>query len=163
MVPPINTVKHYVQTSIGVIATGVLESIPIVNAVVAPATGTSADVKEGSVVKAVYIERWLSGNLLDQTTQFTLTVEKKREQEPVMTFAQSQNLGAYPNKKNILYTTQGVVNSIQSGAPTVPVIRQFMLIPKGKQRFGLDDQLVVNIAAIVSLVRCGVATFKEYT
>jgi len=162
MLAPINTVKHYVQHSSALLASSAVLTQILVTAIAAPATATSASVREGAVVKAVYIERWLIGDSAAAVSQFTLTVEKKRINEAVMTFSESQNLGAYHNKKNILYTTQGILGSVD-GAPTVPVIRNYIAIPKGKQRFGLGDQLVVNIAAIVVLRHCGIETYKEYT
>ncbi len=160
MLAPINTVKHYVHHSNAVTATGAITNQGVVLAVVAPATGSATQVREGAIVKAVYIERWL---ISDQATlaQFTLVIEKKRQAEPDMTFAQSQNLGAYPNKKNILYTSQGILGAI-AGAPTVPVFRQFIMIPKGKQRFGAGDELMVNIGAVSAVRHCGIDTFKEY-
>ncbi len=162
MVAPINTIKHYVHRSNVGISTGTISNIIIVDAAVAPGNSTPQEVTEGSIIKAVYLEFWLSSNGASGTeTQFTLTVEKKRSLEAAMTNAQANNLGAYPNKKNILYTTQGIVNS-NTGSGAVPVLRQYVLIPKGKQRFGLDDQLLVNIAAVGALQLCGISTFKEY-
>ncbi len=162
MVAPINSIKHYVHRSNVGIATGTITNVIIVDAVVAPGNATPQAVTEGSVIKAVYLEFWLASNAAEGAeTQFTLTVEKKRSLEAAMTNAQANNLGAYPNKKNILYTTQGIVNS-NTGSGAVPVIRQYVLIPKGKQRFGLDDQFVVNIAAVGALQLCGISTYKEY-
>jgi len=161
MLAPINTVKHYVHNSKSTILSGTVANQPIVVASVAPAVSNAFDVREGAVVKAVYVERWLISEGTSVTSQFTLTIEKKRVAEADMTFTQSQNLGAYPNKKNILYTTQGILPAI-NGGPTVPVIRQYVLIPKGKQRFGAGDELVVNIAVIIDSQACGIATFKEY-
>jgi len=162
MLAPINTIKHYVHSTQLLITAGTISNDPIIVAVRAPATALSSEVREGAVIKAVYIERWLGGNTAGNFHQFTLTVEKKRTTESDMTFSQSQNLGGYPNKKNILYTTQGVLGSIDDGNQAVPVLRQYVLIPKGKQRFGLDDQLMVNIAFISTGTRCGIATYKEY-
>jgi len=137
---PINTVKHYVQDPSFEVATSTIREHVVVDAVTAPATSSAAAVKEGSIVKAVYIERWLGGKgSANVVSLFNLTVEKKRDLEPSMTFAQSQNLGAYPNKKNILYTTQGNLSAQVNGSPHIPVIRNYIAIPKGKQRFGLDD------------------------
>jgi len=159
MVAPINSIKHYVPRATAVVLTGAIANDVIVNAIVAPATTASSSVIQGSVIKAVYIERWFSSNeAIGSETQFVLTVEKKRELEADMTNAQALNLGSYPNKKNILYTTQGIVTSSQS----VPVIRSWVLIPKGKQRFGLGDELMVNTAAVGELQTCGIATYKEY-
>jgi len=161
MLAPINTVKHYVQHPSALLLTGTIVNQPIVLAVVAPATGATNEVREGAVIKAVYIERWVIGDSAATVSQFTLTIEKKRQAEPDQNFTNSQNLSAYPNKKNILYTTQGIVGSVD-GAPTVPVFRQYIMIPKGKQRFGAGDELMVNIACITPLRHCGIETYKEY-
>jgi len=159
MVAPINSIKHYVPRASAVVLTGAIANDVLVHAIVAPATTFTSSVIQGAVIKAIYIERWFSSNeAIGSETQFVFTVEKKREDETAMTNAQALNLGSYPNKKNILYTTQGIVTPGQS----VPIIRQYILIPKGKQRFGLDDQLVVNTAAVGELQTCGISTYKEY-
>ncbi len=162
MVAPINANKHYVQLSNANIASGALFAFTIVDAVSAPATTTTADVEEGSVVKAVYIEMWIYGLGASGTdTQFFLDVEKIPSGATTMTFAQSSTLSAYPNKKNILYTSQGVIGGIDTNS--VAVLRNWILIPKGKQRMGLGDKIVLNIATIgAPLQRCGFSTYKEY-
>ncbi len=164
MLAPINTVKHYVHKAVSVTASGALSTTNLVRAVVAPATANAANVKEGSIVKAVYIEMWINADTATgDDAQFVLIVERKPGNQTDMTAAQSTNLGAYPNKKNILYTTQGVLAAGIDGAQSVPVIRNWVLIPKGKQRFGLDDSLQVHVSAVGALKTCGIATFKEYT
>ncbi len=163
MLAPINSIKHYVQTANTLISTGTKLSVKVANAVVAPATTNAFDVKQGAVLKAVFLEYWVGGNgSSGNETQFVLTVEKKRDAEADMTNAQALNLGSYPNKKNILFTTQGIIPAMLDGGMTVPLVRQFFLIPKGKQRFGLQDELMVTIAAVGALQVCGFATYKEY-
>jgi len=164
MLAPINSNKHYVHRTNVQLASGAIQNNVIVDAVVAPATGNAFDVEEGSVVKAVYIEIWLaSAGAAAATNQFSLTVEKLPNNLVAMTFAQSANLGAYTNKKNILYTTQGVLVSAASGTTSIPIIRQYILIPKGKQRMGLSDRLMVNISATGQPLNiCGIFTYKEY-
>ncbi len=162
MLAPIMSIKHYIPTSIGQIASGSILNQKLVHGVVAPANTNTFDVIEGATVKAVYIEMWLVSNQgAGDESQFVLTVEKKRAVETDMSNSNALNLQAYSNKKNILYTTQGIVGS-SSITGAVPVIRQYILIPKGKQRFGLDDELFVNVAAVGLLQRCGIATYKEY-
>jgi len=135
-----------------------------VDSVVAPAAANAFDVTQGSIVKATWIELWL---LLDVATgnraTFSITVEKLPSGVTPMTFAQSLNLGAYENKKNILYTTQGLIGSTFDQG-SMPVLKQYYLIPKGKQRMGLGDRIVVNIAntSAASMRFCGMSTFKEY-
>ncbi len=163
MLAPINSIKHYVQHTDAVVASGAIVNDRIIDAVVAPANTKVDDVIEGAVIKAVYIERWILGEgAAAVPSQFTLTVEKLQGGQGFMTFTESQNLASYDNKKNILYTTQGIVGEASVGASTVPILRTWILIPKGKQRFGLGDELVCNIGFVTSGRRCGVETYKEY-
>ncbi len=164
MLAPINTIKHYVHhANSSVLASGV-ESVKLVNAVVAPAVASADQVREGSVIKNVYVEFWIGGDgSSGDESQFTFTIEKKRDLEPDPTFGQMNNLGAYPNKKNILYTTQGIIPAMLDGGMTIPVSRNWVKIPKGKQRFGSDDELIVTLSAGSPLRFCGFTTYKEYT
>ncbi len=164
MLAPINTVKHYVHRSNLAIASGGITAISVVDAVVAPATTNPFDVKEGAVVKAVHLEYWLlpSGDT-GETTQFAAVLEKVPANAPSVTAAQTANLGSYLNKKNILWTSQGVLGQGIDGQSSVPVIRNWVLIPKGKQRFGQGDRLMFSVAPIATTLQiCGLSTFKEY-
>ncbi len=163
MLSPIQTVKHYVHRPNTFVATGAILVDLVAESVVAPATANAFSVSEGSVLKAIYIERWLNNSgATDSFLQFTLIVEKLPGNTPVMTTGQAQNLGAYPNKKNILYTTQGVLAAGVDGAQSIPATRNWILIPKGKQRMGLDDRIAVNVFAVGSLQVCGITIYKEY-
>ncbi len=82
-----------------------------------------------------------------------------------MTTASMAALHDYANKKNILFTAQGLLTPTDGGQ--VPVVRGWYKIPKGKQRFGLTDQLFVSIrnnnATSIDINFCGLAIYKEYT
>ncbi len=164
MAAPINTVKHYVQTANTGIASGGVTNIAVVDAVVAPATTNAGDVKQGAIVKAVYLEYWIwGGGATGLDTQFNLAVYKAPVNIVAITAAQLLNMGSYENKKNILFATQGVVGSGIDGNQAIPVLRQWMLVPKGKQRFGLSDRLMVSVTSTGTLLQlCGFATYKEY-
>ncbi len=162
--PVINSNKHFVHRTNVAVASGAILVNDIVDSVVAPATANSFNVEEGSVVKAVYVEIWIIGNAADTTLGVVIgTVEKIPNNAPQMTFAQSVNLGAYPNKKNILYTTQGIVAN-GTGGPAIPFIRQWISIPKGKQRMGLTDRIVLNLSSsgTAGINVCGIFIYKEY-
>ncbi len=133
-------------------------NIEYVNAVAEPSAGR--DVLEGSIVKAVYIEMWLLAGA-NQPGSVTVSVEKVPALADQMTFLQGATLTDYPNKKNILFTSQGVIGDANTNP--VPFMRQWFKIPKGKQRFGLGDKLVLNIQANTEdITHCGLAVFKEY-
>ncbi len=162
MLAPINSVKHYVHNTNTTLASNAVKSLVIVDAAKAPATTNDSDVKEGAVVKAVFIEQWImSKAVTGATTQFGFLVEKVPANQASVTPAQIVTLNAYNNKKNILYFTQGVIGDIETNS--IPVFRQWILIPKGKQRFGLSDRLVATVFTLGNAIQtCGFATFKEY-
>jgi len=165
VLPPINTIKHYVHLGNAAIANGAVLDYVIAEAVVAPAVANAFSVREGSVIKAVHIEVWVIGaGATGEDTQFALILYKNPSGVTPITFAQTSNLGAYPNKKNILYTTQGVVSTLTDGASAIPIVRGWFAIPKGKQRMGSDDSIRVAIASTGTILqRCGLSTYKEYT
>ncbi len=162
MKAPIHSQKHYVQFGISQILTGVAENISIALSVESTAANLANEVVEGSILKAVYIELWLQneGNLGESI----VTVSKNPLNNAGPTFAQLANLFAYNNKKNILFTHQGLTSNDGISGPVV-VLRQWLKIPKSKQRFGLGDTLSLSISntSANDLVRCGFATYKEYS
>ncbi len=162
MLAPINSVKHYVQIENTTIASGAQRATAIVDAAVAPATTNTSTVKEGAIVKAVFLEHWVKSNASAGTdTKFQYCLEKAPGPEVGITFVEMNNLQAYENKKNILYYSQGVIGDLTTQA--IPIVRQWFKIPKGKQRFGLGDTLISTLTTTAAEVNnCGFATYKEY-
>ncbi len=162
MRPIIQTTKHYVQQSRSQVGTVSITNLDISHAVVMASNNLVDEVLEGALVKAVFVEMWLLDTANDGS--FVITLEKVNGGMPAMTFASINALGFYANKKNVLYTTQGLSPNNGIGNP-IPIIRQWFKIPKGKQRQGLGDKLVLNIAnnGLNDLEFCGFFTYKEMT
>ncbi len=163
MRPVIHSVKHYFQMSIFNVAGNALVVKQPIKAVAADAVSDVHEVIEGAIVKAIYLELWVRSEDTTATSSI-ITLEKAPGIATAnMTAAQSAALGDYPNKKNILYTTMGLVND--QDADAIPVFRGWIKIPKSKQRFGLNDAIRLNIHAntTVGLNVCGFFTYKEYT
>jgi len=162
---PINTIKHYVPRPQVAITAASIQNNVVVDAVSVASAGTNTfDVEEGALVKAIHIEYWLvEAGLSGTATQFILILEKVPANQAPITFTQSLALASYPNKKNVLFTSQGTIQSALDGSPAIPVMRNWILIPKGKQRMGLGDQVVLSIATVgEALVTCGLFTYKEW-
>ncbi len=158
---PIHSNKHYVQTSLSTILAGAVDVITIANAVVPADVNTVSEVVEGALVKAVFIEEWLRAGDAAAGSFITI-VEKVEGGQGNPSAAEMAALGSYSNKKNILYTSMGTLNDQDSLA--TPVLRQWLKIPKGKQRMGLGDRLrLVTFAQSLDIIRCGFMTYKEYT
>ncbi len=164
MQPPINTIKHIVQRPNTTVTTGTTTSLDIIDAVVAPATGTTFEVREGAVIKAVWVEIWISNaGPSGQSNQLVITVEKLPSGLIPPTNPNMLNLGAYPNKKNILQIFQGLETASVDGNGQMAPLRGWFKIPKGKQRFGLGDKLIYSVATVSQNSQtCGVFIYKEY-
>lgn len=160
MRPVIRSIKHYFHTPSAVITSGNVTAIVLVRSIAQGAAVTAAtDVEEGSIVKAVYVEYWISGVTVDKTA--TWAIYKRPANVAAPTFAEMANLGAYANKKNILNVGQGLP---PTNGNVMNIYKGWIKIPKGKQRFGLDDKLALSIAAVGTNVNhCGVTTFKDYS
>ncbi len=160
--PMVHSTKHYVHYPIDQVGAGLLQSIRLCVAVESTAANLGDEVEEGSSLKAIFVELWLQnqGNL----GEFICTLTKTPENSTGPTFVESANLFTYTNKKNVLYTTQGLTSNDAISGP-VPVMRGWYKIPKSKQRFGLGDSIRLNIANVSAndLNRCGFSTYKEYS
>ncbi len=161
MRPIIQSTKHYVQHSLAVVASGAILKKDLVVGQEMPDVSSAVDVLNGASVKAIYLELWVhSDDAASGTVIFT--VEKRTKGMTVMSTANAALLNEYHNKKNIFYTTMGLIpNNV-----TYPwaVFKGWIKIPKGKQRFGMDDVLSWNLFAQSNgLSLCGFATYKAYT
>jgi len=154
--------KHYVQKSLATVGASATVNVILAQAKDVPATGISTDIKTGASIKAVYVEMWVRSSEVSPGTVL-LSLIKVPGLGILPTFAELVSLHTYTNKKNVFYHTQGLTNDADANA--VPFVRQWFKIPKGKQRFGLDDILVVAISsqAAIDNVICGFAVYKEYT
>jgi len=160
MRPIIHSTKHYVQQSRSQVGTVAITSIDIIDSVESTTANLVDEVAEGAAVKAVFVEMWLLDTSNDGS--FIVSLEKRPGGVAALGFANSNALGTYANKRNLLYVTQGLSPNNGVGNP-VPIIRQWFKIPKGKQRFGLAEKLVLNITnnGLNDLEFCGFFTYKE--
>ncbi len=158
--PMVHSTKHYVQQSIGTTVVGtntdttISVSVPVVD------KNTVAEVEEGSSVKAVYVELWIR-SAATAAASFTFIICKRPSGLGVPTDAEMAALGDWDNKKNILFTSQGLINDVDSSA--MNLVRGWIKIPKSKQRQGLGDRLSWHLRTVgQSLNFCGFETYKEY-
>jgi len=160
MRPVLHSTKHYVQQSRSEVATVSAVSIDIIEAVGNTLANLSDEIVEGSLVKAVFVELWILDSANDGS--FVIALHKDPGGAPVPGFSSMNALDGYANKANIFYMTQGLSPNNGVGNP-VPIIRQWFKIPKGKQRFGLSDKLILTIAnnGLNELEFCGFFTYKE--
>ena len=156
----VHSIKHYNQVTRSTVTTNTTNQESIANAVESPTSAN--EIQEGATLKAVYIEIWTIGN--DGNQFFTAIVYKRPGGVGAITNGGMALLQDYQNKKNILYTTQGLAANDGTTGP-YPLYKGWIKIPKGKQRFGLGDKLTLAIASRGdgTITYCGFFTYKEYT
>ncbi len=162
MRPMLHSTKHYVQMSLSTVTTGAEVEVDLIQGVPIADKNTVSEVEEGATVKAIYIELWVIGSVSNQF--FTIILARYPSGVNGATIAEMAALGDWDNKKNVLYTTQGLASNDGIAQP-IPVMRQWFKIPKGKQRFGINDRMRIQVASRGSddIIFCGFATYKEYT
>ncbi len=160
--PQVHSTKHFVQLPINQISTGTVENNFIIIATDVLAKNLNSDVEQGCSIKAVFFEMWVQNE--GTLGEFILTISKQTENGAGPTFGEMADLMNYVNKKNVLFTSQGLTPNDGVSGP-VNIIRSWVKIPKSKQRFGLGDTLSISISNVSAndLVRCGFCTYKEYT
>ncbi len=160
MRPIIHSKKHIVQNSLATVTAGTVLTLVIAKALEAQAT-TPQDVEEGASVKAVYVEAWVrAGSTTGASGQ--AIVYKKSADTTNPSAADMAALHDWDNKKNILQTHMGLINDQDTVA--IPLFREWIKIPKGKQRMGLADKLQLSIfTPTIDLHHCGFFTYKEYS
>ncbi len=159
--PQVNSSKHYIQKSLSTITGGAIDVDTLAKGVAVNDLNLNTEVREGSIIKAIYLEYWLRSSSTAPATML-ITLYKKSGGDTNMTTAESADLTAYDNKKNIFYHTQGLLNDQDANA--IAFLRGWFKIPKSKQRFGLNDdlQIAFHEQSTVDAVICGFATYKEY-
>ncbi len=158
--PMVHSQKHYVQFSIATVAGGGVLALEIATAVAVASKNLASEVVEGSSIKAVYVELWgRAGSTTPTSGQMVIYKRESNAGNP--TAAQMAALDGWDNKRNILYTTMGLFND--QDADAIALFKGWIKIPRGKQRWGLGDNLTITIfAASIDLQVCGFATYKEY-
>ncbi len=159
--PQVHSTKHIVQFSLRTDEANTVENLSIASAVAVGAKDDPDEVEEGNTVKACYIELWArSATTTGASGQYVLYKKSSGQGFPSTT-----NMAAlhdWNNKKNILWTGMGLFNDVDADA--INLFKGWYKIPKGKQRFGLGDELVVTVfSPTIDVHLCGFATYKEYS
>ncbi len=164
MRPIIQSKKHVNQISQATVGQAAIVITTVANALEG-APSDPSHIAEGAIVKACYIEFWVSQDSASVVGSYTFAIQKVPGNSAAITTANMAALHDYKNKKNILFTAQGLLTPNDGGQ--VPIVRAWYKIPKGKQRFGLGDKIQIvirnNNATAIDINFCGLAIYKEYT
>ncbi len=156
----VKTKKHFFQKTLTPVTGGMTDVSSFLVSVETTVANSAFEVAEGAIVSAFYAEIWVIGQSVDAF--FTAIIAKLPGGVGNVLQADLVDLFAYDNKKNILYTTQGLASNDGIAGP-IPILRQWFKVPKSKQRFGLGDRLQFAISSRGSneVTICGFFMYKE--
>ncbi len=159
--PMVTSEKHFIQTSLNVVAAGAMQTQSFAIGVAAVDKNLNTEVAQGSIIKAIYLEYWVSSDDAAQGT-FIWVIEKIQKSDASVTVGEIAGLNAYDNKRNVLQSGMGLMgNNVQFPSN---LVKGWIKIPKGKQRFALGDVLKLSIFVQTNgMNTCGFAIYKEYT
>ncbi len=164
MKPIIKSKKHIFQISQATVGQALIVNTVVADGQEATSTTPTA-IEEGAIVKACYVEYWVSQDSASVVGSYTIILYKLPGAGAGAVTGDLAALHDWENKKNIFFTAQGLLTPNDGGQ--VPVLRGWYKIPKGKQRFGLNDRLIISIrnnnATAIDINFCGLVIYKEYT
>ncbi len=156
----INTQKHVVQVGPSTVTLGAILNQGLAVAVRSADADAANEVRVGSIIKAIYLELWLTSDDATQSSGI-ISLEKLPLASDPMAVGDAAALDSYHNKNNVFYVTQGLMGPAIGNA--VPFVRGWFKIPKGKQRMNETSRINLNISAVLDGLRiCGVIIYKEY-
>ncbi len=159
--PMVHSTKHYVQPGLRSIVAGVTEGHVIAEAMAINAVTDADEVAEGTSIKAIYVESWIRASGASPGA-YIVAIAKVPGTGTTFGTTQMAALFDAENKKNILFTSQALVND--NDADAIAIVRGWLKVPKSKQRMGLGDRWVMTTNAVgVDMTICGFETYKEYT
>ena len=103
---PIHSKKHYVQVTLSSVAAGAIANEVLADGIEGAAT-LPEHVEEGAVIKAIYIEFWVT-QATSSIGSITCAMYKLPGAASAAATADLAALHDWDNKKNILFTQQGL-------------------------------------------------------
>ncbi len=160
MRPRVKVKKHFFQKTLTAVTTASTDVSTFLQSVETTIANAAFEVAEGAIVSAFYAEIWVIAGTDNQF--FTAVIAKLPGGVGNVLQADLVDLFSYDNKKNILYTTQGLAPNDGVGQP-IPLFKEWFKIPKSKQRFGLGDRLQFALSSRGdgTITLCGFFMYKE--
>ncbi len=156
----VNSIKNVVNTTFAMTST--IGGLDFALAVDSPTLAVTKEVKRGCLIKAVYLEFWVTGKLADGVlNSFNWYLIKNPAGS--LTRPTPGLEGASDEKRYIFWSGKGLLSSNSAGFAYSK--SRWIKIPKRYQRMGSDDRLSLLFQSQTAAAGnvCIQATYKWYT
>ncbi len=159
MRPVINSVKHVVDSQVGMVL-GVSTNVTLINTVDNPVLANAADIASQSIVKAVYLKVEAYATTAGALSNIYMQVQKSPGANIPIT--QGNLVGIDKDKKFTIHQEMVMLQKVINGNPRT-LFAGVIRIPKRYQRFGYLDVLTLNLFAPgVNTDACVQCIYKEF-
>lgn len=159
----VNSTKNIVS-NLDALTAGTDFTRPYVNATDTPTIGVVNSVRRGCVIKAIWLEFWVSG-IVETAVGVSTAIEINLMKNPGSNFTPPTpgTEGSSNEKKFIFKSWKGLIGTRTDGYLAYSW-KGWVRIPKRYQRFGQDDLLQITLLSTgVDAIFCNKAIYKWYT
>ncbi len=150
---PVNRIKHVVDTSATVTAGTQLNTV-IIDTVDAPVLANTDEVITGSKVHGIYLKVEVASNEMDAGAIPNVYMVVFKNPGSNLTTPAANSVGSNDSKRYIIHQEMILINNLAGGNPRI-LFNGVIKIPKGYQRNGPDDALVVGVlSTAVNITFC---------
>ncbi len=157
----IHRIKHIVDKSATITATAVLPEV-LINTKDAPVLANTTEVETGAKVHGIFINVQIQANQsINAIPNIYMAIYKSPGGNiPAIDPAQT---GSNADKKQIIHQEMNFVETTSNTANPRTLFKGVVVIPRGMQRFGADDELIMSLKSnAINFSYCVQCIFKEF-
>ncbi len=153
---PINSVKNILDATALTVSAGVITTVDLMT-VVNDYAGGAIEVPVGAVVRGVY----LFFQIQPQTLKVAIEAYVAKV-PPGLTLPVPGATGGDSGRRFILHEEKGIPGPSNNGSPP-STFRGYVKLPRGRQRVGESDRLVLRVSSAGAYDMCAKAIYKWYS
>ncbi len=158
---PVNRIKHVVDT-VQTLTAGTVLDLNQILAVDAPVLANTTEVVTGSKVHGIYLRVNIAGNESDPGALPSVYMAVWKNPGGNLASIDPRNVGANDNKRFVIHQEMTMIQNAIGGNPR-DLFNGVIVIPKGMQRFGPNDKLILGVVSTaVNIAVCVQAHYKEF-
>ncbi len=158
----VHRLKHIVDNNSTVSAGVTLPTVLILGRD-APVIAATREVETGSKVHGIFLNVQIQGNQISSGGIPNIYMAVYKSKGGNIPTIDPTATGSNPDKSNIIHQEMGMFQSDSVDGNPKTLFKGVIVIPKGLQRFGLDDELVMTLrSTAINYKNCSQCIYKEF-
>ncbi len=158
----VHRIKHITDTNATVSAATTLPTVLILGRD-APVLAATREVESGAKVHGIFLNVQIQGNQITSGAIPNIYMAVYKSKGGNIPDINPASTGANADKSNIIHQEMGMFQSDSVDGNPKTLFKGVIVIPKGLQRFGIDDELVITVrSTAVNFKVCIQCIYKEF-